>query len=58
VARNVRKGRDNIVAALHDRLYIHGPVECLCKDVHVMERGATGWRVLASSPLGSPRPGG
>lgn len=51
-ARNVRKGRDNIVAALHDRLHIHGPVECLCKDVHVMERDAACWRVLASSPLG------
>jgi len=58
VARNVRNDRDNIVAALHDRLHIHGPVECLCKDVHVMERGAAGWRVLASSPLGSPPPGG
>jgi hypothetical protein len=54
VARNVRKDRDNIVAALHDRLNNHGPVGCLCKDVHVMERDATGWRVLASSPLGPP----
>lgn len=53
VARNVRKDRDNIIAALHDRLHIHGPVECLCKDVHVMERGAAGWRTLASLPLGS-----
>ncbi len=58
VARNVRKGRDNIVAALHDRLHIHGPVECLCKDVHVMERAAAGWRTLASLPLGSPLPEG
>ena len=56
VARNVRKDRDNVVAALHDRLHIHGPVECLCKDVHVMERGSAGWRVFATSPLGSPRP--
>lgn len=52
VARNVRKGRDNVAAALHDRLHIHGPVECLCKDVHVMERGAAGWRVFAGLPLG------
>jgi hypothetical protein len=57
-ARNVRKHRDNIVASLHDRLVIHGPVECLCKDVHVMEEGADGWRVLARRPLGSPSPAG
>jgi 2'-5' RNA ligase len=56
VARNVRKDRDNILAALHDRLHIHGPVECLCKDVHVMERDTAGWRVLASLPLGLPLP--
>ena len=51
VARNVRKDRDDIVASLHDRLEIHGRVECLCKEVHVMERDATGWHALASFPL-------
>ena len=51
VARNVRKDRDDIVASLHDRLEIHGRVECLCKDVHVMERDTTGWHALASFPL-------
>lgn len=58
VARNVRKDGDNIAVALHDRLRRHGPVDCLCKDVHVMERGSAGWRALVSLPLVSSLPAG
>lgn len=51
VARNVRRDREAIAATCRSRLLSGGAVDCIAREVHVMERGEDGWRVLATAPL-------
>lgn len=52
VARNVRGDRAVIVTTLEDRLHASGPIPCVCRHLHVMQRASGAWRSLVSVPLG------
>jgi 2'-5' RNA ligase len=52
VARDVRRDREAIAGALEERLHANGPVACVARHVHVMERASEGWRTLLIAGLG------
>ncbi len=52
VARDVRRDRDAIAATVQERLHAHGPVSCVVRQVHAMERGPDGWKTRLIAELG------
>lgn len=55
VARNVRRDREGIAATLRERLHAHGPVPCVARRVHLLEREPEGWRTRLVVELGGDR---
>ncbi|HEY4293008.1 2'-5' RNA ligase family protein [Luteibacter sp.] len=54
VAREVRRDRGAIAATLEERLHASGPVPCMVRHVHVMERAPEGWQTRLVVELGGP----
>ncbi|MGN6092682.1 MAG: 2'-5' RNA ligase family protein [Luteibacter jiangsuensis] len=52
VARDVRRDREAIAAALGERLHANGPVACVAGQVHAMERAPDGWKTRLVVTLG------